>query len=176
MSEIECRYEDCARFFGSKEARNSHEGLAHPDRKNPRKPPDKKLRELYEKHASMSIISNKYGVSRTTVSNWIKNSDIESNSRGYYWKRKPPNVFTDGKGYERVIVNEGGSNSSFRIHQLLAIAQGYDADEVFSPTTEVHHKSGVEWDNRMGNVEVLEKSEHRKLHILRSPRSSLARD
>lgn len=176
MSEFECRYDGCDRLLDSKQGRNSHEGLGHSEKPHPEMPDEESLRDLYEEHASMSTIADKFGVSRPTVSKWISDAGIESNSRDYYWKQKAPNVFTDRKGYERVIVMEDGANSSIRIHQLLAIAQGKDPHDVFSSNTEVHHKSGVEWDNRWGNVELLEKSEHRKLHLLRSPRSPLVQD
>jgi hypothetical protein len=50
------------------------------------------------------------------------------------------------------------------IHHLLAIAEGENPHEVFANDTHIHHISGVPWDNRPDNIELLPVSEHAKRH------------
>lgn len=62
-------------------------------------------------------------------------------------------LHTDGAGYERWRVRPygetGGADTVF-IHRLVAVAEyGFDA----VAGNEVHHRNGVRWDNRPGNLE-----------------------
>ena len=54
-----------------------------------------------------------------------------------------------------------GKSKSFTVHRLLAVAE-YGIEQVKGK--DVHHKNGIPWDNRPENIELLDHSEHTKLH------------
>jgi len=70
--------------------------------------------------------------------------------------------FTDTGGYVR--VSDGRDVA--RVHQLLAIADGFDPEDVFSDNTVIHHKNEIKWDNRVENIEMMTNSEHTKYHAV----------
>lgn len=61
------------------------------------------------------------------------------------------------KGYTRLIHGDG----EFAIHRLIAVAE-YGYDTVVD--NEIHHESGVGWDNRPSNIRPIEPGEHTALH------------
>jgi len=61
------------------------------------------------------------------------------------------------RGYEMVECD----GESFPIHRLIAVAE-YGFDAVVG--AEIHHKSGVGWDNRPSNIEPIEPGDHTALH------------
>jgi hypothetical protein len=72
--------------------------------------------------------------------------------------------YTHQRGYEYVQSERRGETQSTSVHQLLAIAEGGDPHLIYAGTHHVHHKNHIRWDNRPENIEVMEKSEHAKLH------------
>lgn len=77
----------------------------------------------------------------------------------------PASYTTNVNGYEMWSVP---SPDTIAVHQLVAIANGADPHKVFSDGEyHCHHKNGVRWDNRPGNIEVLSSSEHSILHANR---------
>jgi hypothetical protein len=69
-------------------------------------------------------------------------------------------------GYERWRSwNSRDGDRYCYVHQLLAISRGADPRAVFSDgRTHVHHRSGVPWDNRPGNMELIDESVHAAHH------------
>ncbi|GAA0305616.1 hypothetical protein [Halarchaeum salinum] len=90
------------------------------------------------------------------------------------WETKPTCHGYTGGGYERWRSVEWRPESSRRAredvyvahHRLLAVVACYDADQPLGEVLDdlrgkdVHHRSGVEWDNRPGNLEVLDHGRH----------------
>lgn len=123
-----------------------------------------KLRELYhEKELSQVEIAERFDVSRSTVCRWMREKNIESRSKkeAQRLRRGPPSIGKDSEGYEIFQHHIGDEIYEFKHHRLIAVAE-YGFDDVAEK--HVHHVSGVEWDNRPGNLELVTNEEHRKFH------------
>jgi hypothetical protein len=111
---------------------------------------------------SIREIAKKVGCAYATVRRWLDNHDIEKRKTS---KEKPPYFQTTTQGYETVSSRCGGKLKAVSVHQLLAIAEGVDANTVFSGGEyHIHHKNGIPWDNRYCNIDVMTKSEHGEHH------------
>ena len=126
-------------------------GLRDHMEKNHAKPwrDEQTLRRLHQQYGmSGRQIAQKFGCSPSTVPRWINKFNIYT----------PPKFqTTPDKGYEK--WRDG--NDTVYVHRLLAVAEyGFQAvkDNI------VHHKSGVPWDNRPDNIEVLPQSKHHGEH------------
>lgn len=118
------------------------------------------LYELYhEKEMSQREIAETLGCNRSTVHKSMVRNDVSRRSR----RVERANFRTQQHGYEIWEVRVGDHCIQCRVHQLLAISDGEDPQEVFSEDTEIHHKNGVPWDNREGNIELLSASEHSRI-------------
>lgn len=66
-------------------------------------------------------------------------------------------VIIQTRKYE--MVEDDGDE--FPLHRLIAVAEyGFDA----VAGNDIHHKSGVGWDNRPANIEPIDPAEHVALH------------
>jgi hypothetical protein len=68
---------------------------------------------------------------------------------------------TRNDGYEIIDEQVKGERITLLHHRLLALVDN-EIEEVVN--NHVHHKNGVKWDNRRGNIEVLSASEHARKH------------
>jgi len=59
--------------------------------------------------------------------------------------RDVPSVTLTGHGYAYTRSRYGGEDKTVYLHQLCAIAGGADPYDVFSETTDVHHRPLHEW-------------------------------
>jgi transposase len=118
-----------------------------------------KLKRLYlEQRLSTREIAKRFDCSPTTVSTYLQRYDIPRRHKG-------PTFVTTVDGYETVRHRCGGEYQIYRIHRLVALAQGkIDVAEFHDPETHIHHKNKIPWDNRPNNLQALSKSEHHKLH------------
>jgi len=93
------------------------------------------------------------GVEAAKRANRLERVTLRSLPSGYeYWSSKEWQSDGDGRKSEIVYV-----------HRLLAVAKfGFDAVD----GADVHHKNGIPWDNRPGNIELLEPEEHGHLHSM----------
>lgn len=130
------------------------------------------LRELYaEQELSQSEIAAKFDTQQTTISKWIRRFGIETPvwyEAGKQARRvERAFFFTDQSGYEISGTRVGETAKNIQIHRLVAVAnEGIEAvrDKV------VHHKNGIPWDNRPGNLVLMDGSEHKRLHAENRPR------
>jgi hypothetical protein len=75
---------------------------------------------------------------------------------------KPVSYFQRPRGHAMLQNKYKGETFSVPVHRLVAVAE-YGFDEV--KNMDVHHKNEIKWDNRPENLELLTRSEHRKLHV-----------
>jgi hypothetical protein len=76
----------------------------------------------------------------------------------------PISIHMTGKGYEYIRDRSCGEDRTAYVHQLVAIADGADPFELFTCRKHVHHRNQVPWDNRPGNLEVLDPQHHNAKH------------
>lgn len=129
-------------------------------------------REYVEKRRTTYDIAEECGVSDVTIGYWLDKHDIERRDRSesqIQHRAEPPTMTVDGRGYERFFVTNGGDRRVVRVHQLVAIAGGADPHKLFDGY-DVHHKNGIEWDNREDNLEVMKHDEHRRQHAINENR------
>lgn len=116
-----------------------------------------KLIKLYwGERLSQKEIADRFGCDQSTLSTWFQKHGIPTR----YTEKPNGTVSTTQDGY----VYYSGGNDIVWIHQLLAIADGYDPETVFSPDMNCHHQNRVSWDNRKSNIELLSVSEHTNRH------------
>lgn len=107
------------------------------------------LERLYvDEGLTQEEIADKLGNAPGTIWRWIRKHNIERPQR-------PATCYTI-EGYP---MWECG-NEQLRVHQLLAIAEGYDPHEVFSDNHVIHHKNGIKWANWGDNIELITQSKH----------------
>lgn len=123
---------------------------------------EEKLRELYvEEQLSMRRIGDKLGCSTQTVKNWLDKHDIETRERSFRQNPGSFGVYVNNWGHVHIHHGYKGEQWSVFVHRLIAVAE-HGVDEV--KDKHVHHKNGVPWDNRPGNIEPLSQMDHSAEH------------
>ena len=106
-------------------------------------------------------IAEKLGVSQAQVQRWMVDRDVP---REKYGKAAVHPCFqTTRSGYEMVLNCHRGEYYQTSIHRLTAVAE-YGFDAVVDK--HVHHKNGIQWDNRPCNLEPLTAEEHMRHHAI----------
>lgn len=123
------------------------------------------LREKYHGEGMvMHEVADLVGCTKGAIEKALERHGIESHSKGYPNKSIHP-IFDVNRGYWRATSHhkEDGEwvTKSVRIHRLIAIAE-YGFEAVCNNL--VHHKNGIPWDNRPGNLEVMSRSKHQRIH------------
>lgn len=122
-----------------------------------------KLERLYwDKQLDMYEIAERFDIGENTVRYWMEKHDIP---RYRYHREGKKLVYTQRRGYETVQMDTDNGVRRCKIHRLNALAWGMiDMDELFKPKVDIHHKNGIQWDNRESNLEALSRSEHMRIH------------
>jgi len=119
------------------------------------------LESLIEDDLTIEEMAARLGCCSSTVSHWMAEHDLSigtktepavearRSNRAWFITRK--------EGYESV----GDQHSEVGVHRLVAVAE-YGVDAVSDGI--VHHRNGIPWDNRPGNLETMSRGDHLKLH------------
>jgi len=121
------------------------------------------LHEQYVlKYKSARQIAKENGVSPKFIEDELKNAGIEIREGGRH--KLHASFRTTTQGYEEwygYTPDSGRRDESIHVHRLLAISE-YGCEAVSGK--DVHHRNGIPWDNRLENIDLMEKSEHGRLH------------
>lgn len=118
------------------------------------------VRHYINKGLDQYEIASLCDVDQSTISRWLEKHGIKSRPRGTGYSPRVP-LKTHRKGYERWEHEIQDLKLAVRVHRLLAVAE-HGFDEVADK--HVHHKNQIPWDNRPDNIEIMEPSEHIRLH------------
>jgi transcriptional regulator with XRE-family HTH domain len=122
----------------------------------PYEDPERLSKLYWNAGMSQKEIAQAFGVSTKQIKSAMTKYDIQTRR---YSKYAPYTYDTNGYAQWKT----GGK--TVRVHQLLAIAEGYEPGKVFSNGEyEIHHQNGVKWDNRPDNIELLTASDHMAQH------------
>ena len=159
----ECPKDYCERTFDTKRGAAIHKSKGH---NNPWNNPEV-LKEMYvDEHMSTYDIADELGCSAVRIQKALDEHGFEKRVNTDYDKVTSPSTTVAFKqhkrGYEEIQAANGEeSPDKVYVHRLLAVAE-YGVDKVAG--NHVHHKNGVQWDNRIENLEVLSSTEHGELH------------
>lgn len=124
------------------------------------------VRRLYhDERMSMRQVADELGCSVGTLHKWMKRNGIERRDQyeesARSTRMRPAMFETDDQGYEQWRGETSEGTYRVRVHRLLAVSEyGLEA----TSGNVVHHQNGVPWDNRPGNLEVLSREDHNRLH------------
>lgn len=120
------------------------------------------LRELYvESELSIPEISNRFDCCTATVMKYVNKFGFEKRGRTIGERKEYANYWTDKNGYERWLTAHRDTTEHIFVHTLLAISE-YGIDAVKGKV--VHHDNEIPWDNRPGNIELMDRGEHTAYH------------
>lgn len=126
---------------------------------------EEKLRKLYlDEQRSTVEIADRWDCAPNTVRSWLQNHNIPMRTRSEACQamcgslNKANFNTSPSKGYEYWAPG----NNHVYVHRLMMVAE-HGFDEVADK--HVHHKNGIEWDNRFDNLELVTNEEHRRQHL-----------
>lgn len=123
------------------------------------------LRQLYHDERMTTYgIAEKFGVVNSTITYWMKKHGIEARSISEVRRDDYVPLRMSSDGYEQWCDQSNDERKRVAVHQLLAIAEGENPHDVFSDENVIHHKNGLQWDNRASNVELMSISKHISHH------------
>lgn len=124
------------------------------------------LRRLHHVEGlSLKDMADRLGCGKTTVHRWMDRLDVsrrdhkQAAAKEFRKEYATYRVDLDGYCIWRSYYN--GVSERVPVHRLLAVAE-YGFDAVGGKV--VHHESGVPWDNRTDNIELMDNTEHSNLH------------
>lgn len=122
------------------------------------------LGELYiKKRLTIAEVADQLGTSEGTVRRRMDDFGIDRRDHMEYMRQGPVFLRFDTSGYLRAESAVDGEKDIVYIHQLVAIADGADPQDVFGGG-QIHHQNHHRADNRPENLIVLSHEEHLAEH------------
>lgn len=132
------------------------------------------LNRLYwDEGLSIREIGGEFDVSGSTIRYWMDKIGIDRRDKRAATRTEFAPYSTDPLGYERWRATGFGDDVTARVHRLVAVAGGADPGDVYSESSQTHHKNGIPWDNRPSNIEVLDEPDHKRVHSIGESNNSV---
>lgn len=127
---------------------------------------DERILEVlyHDLELSQAEIADRLGCDPKTISNHLRDNDIPTRRRGRRRVERASYSITPGGYPQWIAYEDGGTTVGVYVHQLLAIADGAEPEEVFADGTHVHHRGGDPVLNIPGLLDVVSPREHRRTH------------
>jgi len=162
----------CGESFEAANALGAHKTFKHSAEYQAEYKDPETLRRLYHGEDMSTIdIADKFNIHSSTVQKYMEKGGVERR-KAYKDPTRPPAHLLDeshgegvGNAYEKIRTYNDGDRSVVLLHRLIAYAHGkLDFEGLCSDGVAVHHKSGHGLDNRPGNLEVMDNSQHHIHH------------
>lgn len=116
------------------------------------------MKQLYvEEKMTIPDMADELNCSTGTISNWLSRHGIDTRWKGPGRTKPYASYLTRSDGVEVWSTEEG----NVLVHRLLAVVE-YGFSSVAD--NDVHHVSGIPWDNRPTNIVVESRSDHVQRH------------
>lgn len=118
------------------------------------------LVEGYNRGLTLTELALEYQTPEETVRRWLHERGVCMRPRSFWVPGSRPT----GKGKYKMVKqadNPKAHKGMMREHDVVMeahIGRGLRLDE------QVHHKNGLKWDNRLENLELVDVSDHTRLH------------
>lgn len=148
----------CGREFDTERGLSVHNTSAH-QKDKPYTDADR-LRQLYwDEGLSMEKVARRLDTQKDRVEYWMDVHGIDT--RRAYAEQDFASLRVDKDGYALWREYYDGEYNRVAVHRLAAVAE-YGFSAVVG--RDVHHKNGIQFDNRPSNLEPMDPSEHRRHH------------
>lgn len=147
----------------SQESRELRGTQYTPDPEGPHGDPEW-LREKYiGEGMTLTEMAEEAGVAHESVIiHHMDKHGIERRTAGDYLRKDPGVKNAKHDNHDQIRFGVNGTTHYYDIHRIVAIGE-FGLDAVGGSI--VHHKNGIPWDNRPGNLELIDsQSEHAKMH------------
>jgi len=149
----------CGRSFENERGVRVHKATGHGE---PWMDKDTLEKEYVENGRSSYDLADEWGCDSKTVRNWLHRHGIELREAKDYHRVERVHYGYHTQGYEIWKLHYGDDRGkSVAVHRLLAVAK-YGIDAV--KDKHVHHKISIPWLNTYDNIELMDESEHAKMH------------
>jgi transcriptional regulator with XRE-family HTH domain len=141
-----------------------------------------KARELRKQGKSYDEIKDELGVSKSSVSNWVRDIELtEEHQKKLFGRFKTPykeinNKISDSKKSKYLNNPPYYNHAGYVMNKKVRVHRDIMEKHLGRPLTDdedVHHINGIKDDNRIENLVVMSKDEHNRLHKGYAPLKTL---